>query len=1073
MNELSFGIIQVDSNGKVVFVNDFALQILSSRKEEIIDVHYSDFSWSQLSIHGEVLADDEHSIYRALTSGAVTLEEVQGAIINGSHKFLSVSVRPLKDESNVLVGALCSFSDVTARVELENSYRKESDRYKILLENLDAVVWESELGSKTFTYISPQIEQMLGFTQEDWLKDGFWQSRIFEEDRNWLLSYEASKSVDASKYQLEYRLIHEDGSIVWIEDLVEVVLEEGALVKTRGLMVDITDKKRSQQSLVESEQRHRQMIDEAPYGIAIYDRNGIMIETNSRNEEMWGFNRSDYLGKFNLHKEDLFREPTYHRRLQEAFRGEAGEVVSEMPLPDGNRKWFRIKYYPLLDSAGSIYNVVFISEDISKYINSQNTLHEERALKKDILDALDDAVIVVDRQSRVIDINQSLKRYIRGKEYENLAIGKSLLEYIDLFPEKMTLRDGLKSILQDEQKLFEHEIKLADGKWYNLRVTPLQSSLGAVIAWQNINTKKQIEIALERSLEKYRNLYNRAPVMMHSIDKNKKIISVSDFWLEKLGYERNEVIGKFPWNFLTEESQRKAKENIDQMLRNGSIRDVSYTFCKRNGDTMEVVLSAVVEYDENHHMERAIAGMLDVTELRKAEHQLQDSQAKLLEAQSISKIANYEYDITNDQLIPSQGMVAMFGMKEKHFSMAGGVEMIHPDDIIHFKKTFEKSASDGTDFSCTYRIYHQETGQLKWIAGRGKMLKDENGLVARMIGTVQEITEQKMAEERIKRLTDRVLLATEIAGIGVWEYDKMRNEIYWGDQMYTIFSDCDHPIIGMEALRDHIHSEDQLIIDEGLQYIEERINFFESEFRIKASGSYKYVRAFTRINRDDRNKMIGLIGVVYDITPDKTLQEKLKSSLREKDVLIKEVHHRVKNNLQLISSILALKSYDLQDDSAKVVFDEVNGRIKAMSVIHDKLYTFYNVSEIDIREYLNHIASELQVLQANESLRIRSFSDYVILDVEKALLIGLTVSELVVNAAKHSFAEQKEGTISIHFTKVDKKHILRVLNDGTPVPENVLDRKSSGLGVSLVKTFVNQLGGDLSVDSENGFRATF
>ena len=177
--------------------------------------------------------------------------------------------------------------------------------------------------------------------------------------------------------------------------------------------------------------------------------------------------------------------------------------------------------------------------------------------------------------------------------------------------------------------------------------------------------------------------------------------------------------------------------------------------------------------------------------------------------------------------------------------------------------------------------------------------------------------------------------------------------------------------------------------------------------------------------------------------------------------------------MQLISSIMALKSYDLDDDKSKAIFNEINDRIKAMSVIHDKLYTFYNVSEIDIAEYLRHIASELQVLQGSSGITIDVKASKAILDVEKALLIGLMVSEMVNNAIKHGFQKDQIGKVFIHFGKKDKKRILRVLNDGKKLTGDILE-SSTGLGISLIKTFVKQLEGTLELDKqENGLKVIF
>ena len=237
-------------------------------------------------------------------------------------------------------------------------------------------------------------------------------------------------------------------------------------------------------------------------------------------------------------------------------------------------------------------------------------------------------------------------------------------------------------------------------------------------------------------------------------------------------------------------------------------------------------------------------------------------------------------------------------------------------------------------------------------------------------------------------------------------------------------------------------------------------------------GKNKYLRNFVRVLRNQKGDLKGLIGVAYDITEDKMLQMKLESSLEEKNVLVKEVHHRVKNNLQLISSILALKSYELEESRSKSIFDEVDSRIKAMSVVHDKLYTFKNVSEIDLNEYLNHISSELQILFGTELIDFKVESDKVILDVEKALSIGQIVSELVSNAIKHSFDKGKEGTIKITLHKEEGKLALRVLNNGRKLPADVLET-NSGLGISLLKTFTKQLQGEVALDPENGIRVRF
>ncbi len=1071
LESMPHGILQVNLKGIIVYANRAAFDLLNIKiAGDLVGEHYEAFKVSKFE-NGKPFKKNEHALYAALREQRVK-SSVQGITIKGELRWLSVDAGPLYNDNNEHIGATCNLADITKKIAENEQKKQEEGRYKILVENLNAVVWETQIGTQTFSYISPRAIDLLGFPKEDWLKKGFWQSRIFKDDRERVIAYERHKAPDAENYQLEYRMVHKNGEVKWVRDLVEVVKVNGKPKLLRGLMLDITDKKNSRLQLRESESRYKQMINEAPYAITIYNREGTLVAANSKSEGFWLIDLNEYIGKFNIFKNNLFTKESQVEAIKRAFEGEIGEIVAEIPLTHaGASKTYRIKYYPLYDSENELDNVVYITEDITEYQEAEKKLKQEESLKQGVLDALDEAILVVDEKGVILSINRNLKLYIKNQPYAALEVGKSIFDFMSFFGDGEYLTSGLKSILNQKTKSLDHEMKLADGKWYNLRATKLSVPFGAVIALQNINTRKEIEMALEKSLKKYRSIYNKAPVMMHSINERLEIISVSDFWLDKMGYDRNEVIGKSPYEFMVEEPKGVVEANVDKLFKDGFIRNVEYQYVKKSGEVMDVLLSAVAEYDEDGKFERSITGMLDVTDLKVAERKLQESQAKLLEAQRISKIANYDFEIASGSFIPSEEMIAMMGFNESQRHVSIIEKLIHPEDLEEFHDKLSKAIADKKDFFHIYRIQHLKTGKVKWISGRGKMIKDNRGQVVRMIGTVQDISEQKNAEQKIRRLSDRILLATEIANLGVWEYDRETNEIFWEDQMYSIFTMVDSPV-SIETLSNYFVDDDKSIIDRSLNLIKNGINFLESDFRVHFENEEKYLRAFTRILRDHNGKIKGMVGVIYDITADKTLQKRLESSLEEKNILIKEVHHRVKNNMQLISSILALKSYDLEDEKSKLIFNEVNDRIKAMSVIHDKLYTFYNVSEINIGEYLRHIAQELQILQGSTLISIEVESEEIILDVEKALLIGLMVSEMVGNALKHGFEVDQPGKISILFSKEESAFSLRVINDGKKMNKGVLE-SNTGLGVSLVKTFVKQLGGNVEVDSENGFKASF
>ncbi len=1069
LESLPNSIVQFDLKGNIVYANRAAFELFGCEKtKDIIGAHYSTL---RLMDHQKMkpLKKNEYPMLELLNEGKVT-SCLLGIKDGKNYRLLTVDSSPIFDNDEKITGGITTLTEITESIVQQN--RQDEGRYKILVENLNAVVWETKIGTLTFSYISPKAVDLLGFPAEDWLKEGFWQSRIFEEDRERVIAYERHKAPDTDSYQLEYRLVHKNGEIKWVQDMVEVVKINNEPQLLRGLMLDITDTKISRLKLRESESRYKQMIAEAPYAITIYDRNGTMIAANAKSEEYWLIGLDEYVGKFNIFDNQLFTKESHVNSINNAFDGKRGEAIVEIPLTHAKEsKTYRIKFYPLYDGDGQLDNVVYFSEDISEYQEAEKKISREESLKQGILDALDEAILVVDEKGVIISVNRNLSLYVKSQPYAEMQVGRSIFDFMDFFGDGEYLRQGLTAILDQKARSLDHEMKLSDGKWYNLRATPLNEPFGAVIALQNINTRKEIEMALEKSLKKYRSIYNKAPVMMHSINERLEIISVSDFWLDKMGYERNEVIGRSPYDFMVEEPKGVVQRNLNKLFKDGFIKNIEYQYVKKSGEVMDVLLSAVAEYDEEGNFERSITGMLDVTDLKVAERKLQDSQAKLLEAQRISKIANYEYEIESGIFLPSEEMITLMGFTKNQRHISVVKKLIHTEDLPEFEQKLEKCIKEGKDFFHVYRITNLKTNKIKWISGRGKMIKGAKDKVTRMIGTVQDITEQKHAEQKIKRLSDRILLATEIANLGVWEYDRETNEIFWEDQMYAIFPMVNAPL-SLDKLSEYFVDDDKDLIEKSLSMVKQGINFLESDFRIQVDGEEKYLRAFTRILRDNKSRIKGIVGVIYDITADKKLQMQLESSLEEKNVLIKEVHHRVKNNMQLISSILALKSYDLEDDKSKAIFNEVNDRIKAMSVIHDKLYTFYNVSEINIGEYLQHIAQELQILQGSASITIDVESEHIILDVEKALLIGLMVSEMVGNAIKHGFKVGQEGKIFILFSKLDGKFILRVLNDGKKIKGKVLE-SSTGLGVSLVKTFVKQLGGTVEVDEDNGLRANF
>ncbi len=212
------------------------------------------------------------------------------------------------------------------------------------------------------------------------------------------------------------------------------------------------------------------------------------------------------------------------------------------------------------------------------------------------------------------------------------------------------------------------------------------------------------------------------------------------------------------------------------------------------------------------------------------------------------------------------------------------------------------------------------------------------------------------------------------------------------------------------------------------------------------------------------------VWIAYDITERKRADERIRRSLREKEILLQEIHHRVKNNLQVISSLLNLQSGYLRDNAVKELFRESQDRVKSMALIHEKLYKSTDLARIDFSEYVHSLTQMLfQSYRATRGdIKLKSQVKPVFLDIDTAVPVGLMLNELVSNSLKHAFPSGGPGTIFIDLEPLSKdEYELSIRDNGVGVPEGFNVDTSNSLGLRLVRILTKQIGGTLEFSSAN------
>ncbi len=348
--------------------------------------------------------------------------------------------------------------------------------------------------------------------------------------------------------------------------------------------------------------------------------------------------------------------------------------------------------------------------------------------------------------------------------------------------------------------------------------------------------------------------------------------------------------------------------------------------------------------------------------------------------------------------------------------------------------------------------------------------------ITSFLGIAVDITERKRAEDELRHSRERFELVTRGAVDGIWDWDVVTNADYFSDRWcellgYTAAELQPH----YQTWVEHLHPEDRPGALAALQaHLDQRTPYdLECRLRLK-SGAYRWFRASGQAIWNADGKPLRMAGSITDITEPKRQEEKIQASLGEKDALLQEIHHRVKNNLQVISSLLSLQSGYIQDGRTLDQFKECQGRIRSMALIHEKLYQSETLARVDLRDYLDSLARIVFTTYSTQgNVRLELALEPLSTSIDTAVPLGLLVNELLTNAVKYAFPEGRTGVVRLTLREgPEHDFTLVVEDDGIGLPEGFALNRARTLGMRLVTMFVKQLHAELTTNSSPG-RTTF
>jgi PAS domain S-box-containing protein len=361
----------------------------------------------------------------------------------------------------------------------------------------------------------------------------------------------------------------------------------------------------------------------------------------------------------------------------------------------------------------------------------------------------------------------------------------------------------------------------------------------------------------------------------------------------------------------------------------------------------------------------------------------------------------------------------------------------------------------------------RKDGSIRWL----EMVADRIDFEGKpaILGAIIDITDRKNTEKALRESEEKyraifesfhdVYYRTDREGLVTIISPSVRNHAGWDPEDII-----GHPVTDFYKDPSEREAFKEKLKESGV------INDYELKLLAK-DGRVIDVSVSSKIIIGKDGRSIGVEGVLRDITDRKRVEEQVKSSLKEKEVLLQEIHHRVKNNMQIISSLLNLQSRNISDKKAKDMFKMSRDRIRSMALIHEKLYQSKDLSKINFAQYIQSLTLHLLHTYNANAKRIKLNAEVkdVFLDINKAIPCGLIVNELVSNSLKHAFPLNMKGNILVQLSAGDNGNIrLSVSDDGIGFTEGVDIQKPDSLGLQLVNDLIHQLGGTLELDLSRG-----
>ncbi|AGF97646.1 hypothetical protein MmTuc01_2331 [Methanosarcina mazei Tuc01] len=958
---------------------------------------------------------------------------------------------------------------------------------------------------------------------------------VHPDDREYLIN-SIKKDFDEQIRNIDYRIVLPDGEERTVRTRVEITFdEENQPVRAEGIVQDITELKRIEKALQEREEQYRAFFENSMDAVLFASPDGTIHAANKAACKTFGMTEEEIIraGRNGIvDQSDPRLKPSLEERDRKGrFKGEINHKRKDGTIFPGEVST------ALFKDKNGLMKIVIIIRDITERKKVEEVLRKSeehyRMLFTNMTEAFFLGEIILDRDGkpydyRFLEVNPAFEFHagVKGEK----VLGRSHLEVFQKADPTVIEKYG-QVASSGKPAHFEFFTHLTNRFLDIYAFSPEKGKFAAI--FRDITGRKKIEEKTRQRAEEMETLMEVAPVAIwighdpqcNNITGNRMAnelyesevgenVSVNSNPVRRFFKNGHELtVDELPMQKAALKDINVRDEEIDVLLPSGELRTLlgSASPLHDADGNVRGSISASIDITQRKKVETELTETLDnleslikgrTAELEKAYSSLKESEKRLAEAQKMAHIGNWDWDLVTNKIYASDEMCRIFGLDPQEFdaSYEAFLNYVHPADRDHINAIY-RAVLDGKELvGMDYRIV-SANGQERVVHGQGEVTFDRENIPVRIRGTVQDITERKRTEKALELSEERYRIIAEQTGQLVYDYNVEEDTAHWAGNIEEItgYTPDKFRNMNLQSLISLIHPEDEKKFLEKYERFRTYGGTYRSEYRFKIeNGEYIYVEDQGVGLKDAKGEIKRILGTIKDITERKKAE---KSFANIEAARKREIHHRIKNNLQVISSLLDLQAEKFKnkkntgDADVLAALKESQNRVMSIALIHEKLHESKGTDKLDFSPYLMKLVESLfQTYKiGNKDLSLdMDLEENIFFNIDVAVPLGLIVNEIVSNSLKYAFRDRDRGTIRIKLYREEnekpehQKHensrgdrissinnfILAISDNGSGLPEELNVENASTLGLQIINILVEQLDGKIELSRSSGTEFT-